>query len=59
MVRLVRKLAVNEVNKLAFGDNGPKKKTAFERLTLVVVIIMLLVTLGAVVLTALNAVGIL
>ncbi|MEY8700237.1 DUF4044 domain-containing protein [Streptococcus ferus] len=43
---------------MAFGDNGPKKKTPFEKLTLVVVIVMLLVTVGAVVFSALSAVGI-
>ena len=43
---------------MAFGDNGPKKKTPFEKLTLVVVIVMLLVTVGAVVFRALSAVGI-
>ena len=43
---------------MAFGDNGPKKKTPFEKLTLVVVIVMLLVTVGDVVFSALSAVGI-
>ncbi|EJN93660.1 DUF4044 domain-containing protein [Streptococcus ratti] len=41
---------------MAFGDNGPRKKTPFEKLTLVVVIIMVLVTVGALVLSALSAV---
>jgi hypothetical protein len=41
---------------LAFGDNGPRKKTPFEKLTLIVVIIMVLVTVGALVLSALSAV---
>ncbi|AJD55166.1 hypothetical protein SMUFR_0693 [Streptococcus mutans UA159-FR] len=45
-----------EVRKLAFGDNGPRKKTPFEKLTLIVVIIMVLVTVGALVLSALSAV---
>ncbi|EHJ52806.1 DUF4044 domain-containing protein [Streptococcus macacae] len=41
---------------MAFGDNGSHKKTAFERLTLVVVVVMVLVTVGALVLSALSAV---
>ena len=45
-----------EVRKFAFGDNGPRKKTPFEKLTLIVVIIMVLVTVGALVLSALSAV---
>ncbi|NLQ80602.1 DUF4044 domain-containing protein [Streptococcus mutans] len=45
-----------EVRKLVFGDNGPRKKTPFEKLTLIVVIIMVLVTVGALVLSALSAV---
>ena len=32
---------------MAFGDNGPRKKSFFERLTVLVVLIMLLVTVGA------------
>ncbi|MBM7636644.1 DUF4044 domain-containing protein [Streptococcus saliviloxodontae] len=42
---------------MAFGDNGPRKKTAFERLTLFVVIIMVVITVGALVLSALSAIG--
>ncbi|WP_168750255.1 DUF4044 domain-containing protein [Streptococcus mutans] len=41
---------------MVFGDNGPRKKTPFEKLTLIVVIIMVLVTVGALVLSALSAV---
>ena len=44
-----------EVAKVAFGDNGQRKKTGFERLTLLVVLIMLLVTVGAIVLGSLSA----
>ena len=32
---------------MAFGDNGPRKKSFFERLTVLVVLIMLVVTVGA------------
>ncbi|MDO4634368.1 MAG: DUF4044 domain-containing protein [Streptococcus sp.] len=40
---------------MAFGENGPRKKTAFEKLTLVVIIVMLLVTVGGLIITALGA----
>ena len=40
---------------MAFGDNGQKKKTFFEKLTLFVVVIMLLVTVGAIVMSAVSA----
>lgn len=40
---------------MAFGDNGPQKKTAFEKLTLVVVILMVVITIGGLVLGALSA----
>lgn len=40
---------------MAFGDNGPRKKSAFEHLTLIVVVIMVVITLGALVLSALSA----
>lgn len=40
---------------MAFGDNGKRKKTFFERLTLLVVIIMLFVTLAGIFATALGA----
>ncbi|NMX24791.1 DUF4044 domain-containing protein [Streptococcus sanguinis] len=35
---------------MAFGDNGQRKKTGFEKLTMLVVIIMLIVTVGAILL---------
>lgn len=40
---------------MAFGDNGPRKKTAFEKLTLVVVILMVVITVGGIVLSAMSA----
>lgn len=40
---------------MAFGDNGQRKKTPFERLTLFVILIMLIVTVGAIFLTAFSA----
>lgn len=40
---------------MAFGDNGQRKKTPFERLTLLVIILMLIVTVGAIFLTAIGA----
>lgn len=40
---------------MAFGDNGPRKKTLFEKLTLVVVLLMVIITLGGLVLSALSA----
>ena len=33
---------------MAFGDNGQRKKTGFEKLTMLVVVIMLLVTIGSI-----------
>ncbi|AXQ78936.1 MULTISPECIES: DUF4044 domain-containing protein [Streptococcus] len=39
---------------MAFGDNGPRKKTAFEKLTLFVVILMVLVTVGGILISALS-----
>ncbi|MDO4667333.1 MAG: DUF4044 domain-containing protein [Streptococcus sp.] len=41
---------------MAFGDNGRRKKTGFEKLTMVVVIIMLIVTVGAIFASALSAI---
>jgi len=41
---------------VAFGDNGQRKKTGFEKLTMLVVIIMLIVTVGAIFATALSAI---
>ncbi len=40
---------------MAFGDNGNRKKTMFEKVTLVVVLIMLFVTLAGIFATALGA----
>lgn len=40
---------------MAFGDNGPRKKTAFERLTQVVVLLMVVITVAALVMAALAA----
>ena len=40
---------------MAFGDNGKRKKTMFEKLTLVVVLIMLFVTLAGIFAAALGA----
>lgn len=41
---------------MAFGDNGRRKKTGFEKLTMIVVIIMLIVTVGAIFASALSAI---
>lgn len=40
---------------MAFGDNGPRKKTFFEHMTLIIVLIMVIITLGALVLSAVSA----
>ena len=40
---------------MAFGDNGKRKKTLFEKVTLVVVLIMLFATLAGIFATALGA----
>ena len=45
----------NEGEKMAFGDNGKRKKTMFEKLTLLIVLIMLFVTLAGIFATALGA----
>ncbi|KIS07180.1 membrane protein [Streptococcus equi subsp. zooepidemicus Sz5] len=39
---------------VAFGENGPRKKTAFEKLTTVVVVVMVLVTVGGLIASALS-----
>lgn len=44
-----------EVGILAFGDNGPRKKSLFEKLTMVVVVLMIIITVGALVVGALSA----
>ena len=41
---------------MAFGDNGQRKKTGFEKLTLFVVILMVLVTVGGLVFGAFSAI---
>ncbi|WP_165209536.1 DUF4044 domain-containing protein [Streptococcus tangpeifui] len=41
---------------MAFGDNGPRKKTGFEHLTRFVMLIMIIVTVAAIVLGALAAI---
>ncbi|HGC8430885.1 TPA: DUF4044 domain-containing protein [Streptococcus agalactiae] len=41
---------------MAFGDNGQRKKTRFEKLTLFVVILMVLVTVGGLVFGAISAI---
>ena len=40
---------------MAFGDNGKRKKTFFEKLTMFVVLIMLFVTLAGIFATAIGA----
>ncbi|MCO4483748.1 hypothetical protein Si130_00386 [Streptococcus infantarius subsp. infantarius] len=41
---------------MAFGENRPHKKTAFEKMTLVVVILMVLVTVGGLIATAIGSI---
>ena len=41
---------------MAFGENGPRKQTLFEKLTMVVVILMLLVTVGGIVAAAIGSI---
>lgn len=41
---------------MAFGDNGPRKKSFFEILTLFVVIIMAIISIGGIFLTAFSAI---
>ena len=40
---------------MAFGDNGKRKKTMFEKLTLFIVIIMLVVSILVIFATAIGA----
>ncbi|MFR9120292.1 MAG: DUF4044 domain-containing protein [Streptococcus parasanguinis] len=40
---------------MAFGDNGKRKKTFFEKLTMLVIVIMLIATVGATLAAALGA----
>ena len=41
---------------MAFGDEGKRKKTGFEKLTRVVVVIMIVVTVGAIIASAVSAI---
>lgn len=41
---------------MAFGDEGNRKKTGFEKLTMVVVVIMIVVTVGAIIASAVSAI---
>ncbi|MBX9096499.1 DUF4044 domain-containing protein [Streptococcus gordonii] len=41
---------------MAFGDEGKRKKTGFEKLTMVVVVIMIVVTVGAIIASAISAI---
>ena len=41
---------------MAFGDEGKRKKTVFEKLTMVVVVIMIVVTVGAIIASAVSAI---
>ena len=41
---------------MAFGDEGKRKKTGFEKLTMVIVVIMIMVTVGALIATALSSI---
>ncbi|WP_243081251.1 DUF4044 domain-containing protein [Streptococcus dysgalactiae] len=39
---------------MAFGENGTRKKTTFEKVTMFVVILMVLVTVGGLIASALS-----
>ncbi|MCY7145843.1 DUF4044 domain-containing protein [Streptococcus sp. 27098_8_75] len=41
---------------MAFGDEGKRKKTGFEKLTMVVVVIMIVVTVGAIIASSVSAI---
>ena len=41
---------------MPFGDEGNRKKTGFEKLTMVVVVIMIVVTVGAIIASAVSAI---
>ena len=41
---------------MAFGAEGKRKKTGFEKLTMVVVVIMIVVTVGAIIASAVSAI---
>ena len=58
---LIYKLDVNQAcfleskgENMAFGDNGKRKKTFFEKLTMFVVLVMLFVTLAGIFATAIG-----
>ena len=40
---------------MAYGDQGPRKKTFFEHLTIIVVVIMVIITVGGILLSAYTA----
>ena len=40
---------------MAFGDNGKRKKTMFEKITLIIVVIMLLASILGIFATAIGA----
>ncbi|GAA0054794.1 hypothetical protein ScFU53_03470 [Streptococcus canis] len=54
MLRYKKKKSIDEVFNVAFGENGPRKKTTFEKVTMVVVILMVLVTVGGLIASALS-----
>jgi len=41
---------------VAFGDNGQRKKTTFEKITLLVVLIMVVITVGSLIMSAVSAI---
>ncbi|MBF7095126.1 DUF4044 domain-containing protein [Streptococcus sp. HF-1907] len=41
---------------MAFGDNGQRKKTTFEKITLLVVLIMVVITVGSLIMSAVSAI---
>lgn len=53
--RILNQNYIEKGEVMAFGDNGKRKKTLFEKVTLVVVLIMLFVTLAGIFATALGA----
>ena len=52
---MANEFIVIEVKNVAFGDNGKRKKTFFEKLTMLVIVIMLIVTVGAIFAAAFGA----
>lgn len=54
MLRYIEKISIEEVVIVAFGENGPRKKTGFEKITMFVVILMVLVTVGGLIMGALS-----